>query len=132
MTDEQPGTGEGPRRAGLAGSALVPAGRAGTQSLVVEHLPAERRLVAGLGGERVGVLRYEPDEVAAAGEGGRWLVLSTETRPDQRGRGVAGALVAALVAEARSGGRRVVPVCSYVVRWLEGHPDAADVLDRRS
>ena len=43
------------------------------------------------------------------------------------GRGVAGKLVDALIADARAQGFKVKPVCSYVVAAFERHPDWADL-----
>lgn len=47
--------------------------------------------------------------------------------PEIGGRGVAGRLVEALVADARAEGFRIVPVCSYVVAAFERHPEWADL-----
>ena len=44
------------------------------------------------------------------------------------GRGVAGKLVEALVADAREHGFKVRPVCSYVVKAFEKHPEWGDLL----
>ncbi|WP_207100475.1 GNAT family N-acetyltransferase [Paracoccus shandongensis] len=44
-----------------------------------------------------------------------------------RGTGAAGALVKAMVADARKEGFRIVPLCSYVAAQLAKHPDWADV-----
>lgn len=44
------------------------------------------------------------------------------------GRGVAGKLVEALVADARKQGFKVRPVCSYVVKAFEKHPEWGDLL----
>jgi hypothetical protein len=43
------------------------------------------------------------------------------------GRGVAAALVDALVADARTEGFRIRPQCSYVVAAFRRHPDWADL-----
>ena len=43
------------------------------------------------------------------------------------GRGVAGRLVDALIADARAQGFKVKPVCSYVAAAFEKHPDWADL-----
>jgi hypothetical protein len=43
------------------------------------------------------------------------------------GRGVAGKLVDALIADARAQGFKVKPVCSYVVAAFDKHPDWADL-----
>ncbi|MCK9541797.1 MAG: N-acetyltransferase [Novosphingobium sp.] len=47
--------------------------------------------------------------------------------PEIGGRGVAGKLVQAMIADAREHGFRIAPVCSYVVAAFEKHPEWADV-----
>ena len=44
------------------------------------------------------------------------------------GRGIAGKLVEALVADARAQGFRIVPECSYIAAAFKRHPDWADLL----
>ena len=44
------------------------------------------------------------------------------------GRGVAGQLVAALIADARTQGFRIEPQCSYVAAQFRRHPDWSDLL----
>ena len=46
-----------------------------------------------------------------------------------QGRGIAAALVDAALAEARTQGWRVRPVCSYVRSYLRRHPEAHDLLE---
>lgn len=48
--------------------------------------------------------------------------------PEIGGRGVAAALVDALVADARSEGFTIVPACSYVDAQFKRHPEWADLL----
>ncbi|MFA6218879.1 MAG: GNAT family N-acetyltransferase [Erythrobacter sp.] len=48
--------------------------------------------------------------------------------PDaMRGKGVAGRLVDALIADAREQGFRIVPECSYVAAAFERHPEWDDL-----
>jgi predicted GNAT family acetyltransferase len=47
--------------------------------------------------------------------------------PELGGRGIAGRLVDALIADARAEGFKVKPVCSYVVKAFEKHPEWADL-----
>ncbi len=42
-----------------------------------------------------------------------------ETPPALRGAGAAGALMEAIVEQAREEGRTIVPVCSYAAAWLK-------------
>ena len=44
------------------------------------------------------------------------------------GRGIAGELVKALIADAREQGFRIVPQCSYVAAQFARHPEWADLL----
>ena len=47
--------------------------------------------------------------------------------PEARGKGIAAALVEALVADARELGFRIVPQCSYVEAAFRRHPEWADL-----
>lgn len=57
----------------------------------------------------------------------RVLADHTLTPVELRGRGIAGALVERLVADARREGFKIVPQCPYVVAQFERHPDWSDV-----
>jgi uncharacterized protein len=48
--------------------------------------------------------------------------------PEIGGRGIAGKLVEALIADARAGGWKIVPQCSYVAAAFKRHPEWADLL----
>jgi uncharacterized protein len=50
--------------------------------------------------------------------------------PEIGGRGVAGQLVAALIADARTHGFTIVPACSYVAAAFQRHPEWADLLEQ--
>jgi predicted GNAT family acetyltransferase len=53
---------------------------------------------------------------------------STWVPPGERGRRVAARLVTAALGYVRERGYRVVPSCWYVRRWIEAHPEQADLL----
>ena len=55
----------------------------------------------------------------------------TEVPPQQHGRGIAAALVVAALAHARAQGLKVDPVCSYVSRYMQRHPQTHDLLERQ-
>ncbi len=57
----------------------------------------------------------------------RVLADHTSTPVEFRGRGVAGALVERLVADARREGFKIVPRCPFVLAQFERHPDWSDV-----
>ncbi len=48
--------------------------------------------------------------------------------PEIGGRGVAGKLVEALIADARAEGWKIAPDCSYVAAAFRRHPEWADLL----
>lgn len=51
--------------------------------------------------------------------------------PDSmRGTGAALALVEHMIADARTGGFKIIPVCPYVVAQYRKHPEWADVMAR--
>lgn len=52
----------------------------------------------------------------------------TVTLPEFGGRGVASAVAAFSLGDARRRGLRVVPVCSFYVEYLRRHPEYADLL----
>lgn len=51
----------------------------------------------------------------------------TGVPPQFRGQGVAEALVARLMADARAAGEKIVPTCSYVAVQFRRHPEWADL-----
>ena len=56
------------------------------------------------------------------------LVDHTIVPPEIGGRGIAGKLMHALIADAREQRFRIVPECSYVVAQFRRHPEWADLL----
>lgn len=61
-------------------------------------------------------------------EGGRMVFTHTVVPPELRGRGIAELLVRAALADARAAGRKVVPQCSYVAKFIERNKEFADLL----
>ncbi len=60
--------------------------------------------------------------------GDRITFTHTLVPPELRGRGVAEKLVRAALADARMAGRKVVPACSYVAKFIERHKEYQDML----
>lgn len=54
----------------------------------------------------------------------------TYVPPALEGRGIAAALVAEALAHARREGWRVRPLCSYVARYMQRHPETLDLVER--
>jgi predicted GNAT family acetyltransferase len=74
--------------------------------------------IAGIDAEaELTFTRQGPDRVSAD---------HTGAPPSLRGTGAAGALVDAMVADARKSGFRIVPRCSYVAARFAQHPEWAD------
>lgn len=85
------------------------------------------------GNERAGEYHaHLPGETAIGrltwvARGGARVAEHTLVPREIGGRGVAGQLVEALIADARALGFKVVPACSYVAAAFDRHPDWADL-----
>ncbi|MEU7749105.1 GNAT family N-acetyltransferase [Nonomuraea sp. NPDC049158] len=53
----------------------------------------------------------------------------TEVLPEHEGQGLAGKLVGYALDMSRDTGLRVVPLCPYVVKYIERHPQYKDLVD---
>jgi uncharacterized protein len=86
---------------------------------VVDH-PQLSRYEIRVDGEVAGFVRYvrRPDHLD---------LVHTEVEPRFEGRGIAGRLVAGVLADVRASGGRIVASCPYVVAYLKKHPDQADL-----
>ncbi|MDP4756701.1 MAG: N-acetyltransferase [Aquiluna sp.] len=72
--------------------------------------------------ERVGLMDYvlSGDEIQ---------LVHTEVDPAHQGKNLAAILLRESLADIRStGSHKVVPICSYTVRYMEKHPDTHDLL----
>jgi predicted GNAT family acetyltransferase len=54
----------------------------------------------------------------------------TEVYPEFEGQGVGSLLARAVMDDARTRGRTVVPMCPYLSGWLDKHPGYEDVVAR--
>ncbi|RZB14348.1 N-acetyltransferase [Streptomyces sp. F001] len=86
---------------------------------------AGRLEALGDGGEVVGHIEYFALEAP-----GRALVpVHTIVEPAHEGKGIAGSLARELYATAKREGIVVAPLCPYVVKWAERHPEEAPAAD---
>jgi predicted GNAT family acetyltransferase len=88
----------------------------------VIHEPAKNRYAIFLGSEEVGDLKYRkvPGEIH---------MVSTHVNPLHQGKNLAAILTRFALEDVRTeGSHRVVPICSYTVRYMEKHPDTHDLL----
>jgi predicted GNAT family acetyltransferase len=53
----------------------------------------------------------------------------TEVLPDYEGQGLAGKLVGHALQASADTGLRVVPLCPYVAKYIERHPEFQDLVD---
>lgn len=88
--------------------------------LQIEHLPAQRRFQAIVEGQAC-VADYRPGNGVLA-------ITHTEVPPGLEGRGIAGALVQAVLDHAQAHGLKVLPLCSYARAYMRRHPETAPLL----
>ncbi|MBC8056758.1 MAG: N-acetyltransferase [Rhizobiales bacterium] len=86
----------------------------------IEHLPALGRFQTVVEGETC-VADYRLAD-------GVMTVTHTEVAPQLEGRGIAGALVQALLDHAQANGLKVRPMCSYARTYMQRHPETAALL----
>jgi hypothetical protein len=67
-------------------------------------------------------------QVSYRQRGDALAVLHTEVDPDFEGEGVGGALVRAVLDDARSRGLEVLPFCPFVNSYLRRHPEYVDLV----
>lgn len=87
----------------------------------VRHVPGAKRYEAFVDGQ-LSICTYEL-------AGTRMVLTHTVVPPAVRGRGIAEQLVRVALADARAAGRRVVPACSYVARFIARHEEFQDLVD---
>ena len=93
----------------------------GPPEVTLLHNAARSRYEAVLDGQVVAFADYEVT--------GSIVVLPhTVTTPALRGRGHAGRVVRFALDEIRTSGRKVIPRCWYVARFIDEHPEYADLV----
>ncbi|WP_415907916.1 GNAT family N-acetyltransferase [Oleiharenicola sp. Vm1] len=86
----------------------------------VRHNEAEHRYEIALEGH-LAVAEYEFAD-------GKQVFTHTLVPPEFRGRGYAEALVRTALNDAKAAGRKVVPACSYVAKFIERNKEFASLL----
>jgi uncharacterized protein len=84
--------------------------------LQIEHLPDRGRFQAIVDG-RTCLAEYRLDA-------GVMAVTHTLVPPELEGRGIAAALIQALLDHARRHGLKVRPLCSYAAVYMRRHPES--------
>nr|WP_255671914.1 bifunctional pirin family protein/GNAT family N-acetyltransferase [Glycomyces amatae] len=90
---------------------------------VVRRVDAERLYEIAVDGARAGLTAYRD-------RGDRRVFYHTEVDQGFARKGLASTLVEQALLDARAAGKRIVPVCPYVARFVKRHPEFADAVDR--
>lgn len=88
----------------------------------VSHVPERSRFEVAVDDRRAGLSQYVEDD-------GRRIFFHTEVDDEFEGQGLAKVLVARALDDTRAAGLRVVPMCPYVKRFVDRHPEYADLVD---
>lgn len=83
--------------------------------------PAKSRFELRAGGH-LAVAAYER-------EGERIVFTHTVVPPEMQGQGVGSRLIGGALDQARAAGLRVVPVCTFVARFIDEHPAYANLVE---
>nr|WP_240193216.1 bifunctional pirin family protein/GNAT family N-acetyltransferase [Glycomyces sp. YM15] len=89
---------------------------------VVRRVDAERLYEIAVEGARAGLTAYRD-------RGGQRIFYHTEVDKAFARQGLASRLVEQALADTRAAGKRVVPVCPYVARFIKKHPEFDDIAD---
>ena len=89
-------------------------------NLTIEHLPERDRFEVIVEGHTCVADYHLADGVMA--------ITHTEVAPQLEGRGIAGALVQALLDHARANRLKVLPLCSFARAYMRRHPESAELL----
>lgn len=89
---------------------------------VVERVDAEHLYEILVDGRRAGVTAYRD-------RGEQRVFFHTEVDKAFAGQGLGAQLVQHALADVRESGKRIVPVCPYVAKFLQRHDEFADITD---
>ncbi|MFB4310821.1 GNAT family N-acetyltransferase [Actinomadura sp. GTD37] len=74
-----------------------------------------------LDGDLAGFVEYEPAEGAV-------VLVHTEVDSAFEGKGVGSALARGVLDDLRGKGLSVVPLCPFIKKWIQRHPDYQDLV----
>ena len=89
-------------------------------NLQIEHLAEQGRFQGVVDGHLCVAEYRRADGVLA--------ITHTEVAPELGGRGIAGALMQAVLAHASANGLKVRPLCSYARSYMQRHPETESLL----
>lgn len=96
-----------------------------THTITVDHAADEQRYLLRDGTKIIGSIEYSlPNETQ---------VDLTHTNVDEAysGQGLASKLAEFAITDVQSAGKRIIPTCPYIAKWLERHPEYADIVDQQ-
>ncbi|MEV0637808.1 GNAT family N-acetyltransferase [Streptomyces sp. NPDC050619] len=91
-------------------------------AVTVERVDAGHRYEILVDGRRAGLTAYRDREEQR-------VFFHTEVDQAFAGQGLAAQLVQQALADVRRSGKRIVPVCPYVAKFLKKHDEFADITD---
>lgn len=94
-----------------------------TEQINVVYEPELNRSAAYIDGNHVGECEFSV-------EGNTWSITHTGVVPAYGGRGIAKLLVLKVIEEARRQKVKIIPICSYAKRMMEGKEEYSDVLEK--
>jgi uncharacterized protein len=97
-----------------------------SDQITVSDNPERHRYEIFVDGTPAGFSAYRDTDIAGVPQR---ILHHTEIDEEFGGRGLASTLTRKAIGSAVDGGRRVVPVCPYVKRWVQKHDDFADDID---
>ncbi|MGI5193222.1 GNAT family N-acetyltransferase [Streptomyces sp. CA-288835] len=89
---------------------------------VVERVDARHRYEILVDGKRAGVAAYRD-------RGAQRVFFHTEVDDAFAGQGLGAQLVQQALEDVRESGKRIVPVCPYVAKFVQRHAEFADIAD---
>ncbi len=90
----------------------------------VRHVPEQFRYLFERDGEVIGFTSYRRVD-------GKLLITHTEIDPPLRGQGLGGRMVQQVLdVLSTTTDERIVPVCPFVDRWMNDHPEYRDLVTR--
>lgn len=88
----------------------------------VRHDAAQQRYELLVDGQSLGAAEYSE-------QGERMVFTHTEVDPSLSGQGLGSVLAKAALEDARRRGKRVVPQCEFIARYIERHEQWQDLVD---
>lgn len=98
-----------------------------SEEITVADAPDRGRYEILIDGAQVGFSAYRDTDTAGTAQR---ILHHTEISPEHGGKGLAATLTRETVAASVAAGKRVVPVCPYVKKWLEKNSEFAEHIDR--